>query len=101
MSIERRQRKKGTVWRVQWREGNRNRSRTFDLKRDAAAFEAKIRLSKRRGDLADLDAGRQKLEGFVRDWQRIYADPRLERRTLVLYSGYLRNHILPRLGKLE
>jgi integrase len=101
MSIERRVRKKGAVYVVWWREGSRMRNRTFALKKDAEAFEATIRLAKRRGDLENLDAGKQSLEAFTEDWWRTYAEPRLERRTLVLYEGYLRNHILPYLGRLE
>jgi integrase len=101
MSIERRQRKKGVVYVVWWREGARNRNRTFDRKKDAEAFEAQIKLSKRRGDLADLDAGKQRFADFADEWWSRYAEPNLERKTLAAYESVLKRHILPRLGGFE
>lgn len=62
--IQRRKRKKrdGTeyvVWRVRWHdETGAERSRTVDSRADAEALEAKIKLAKRAGDLAALDAGK-------------------------------------------
>jgi integrase len=101
MSVQRRQRKKGVVWRVQWRDGQHHRSLSFERKRDAEAFEAKIRLSKRQGDLADLDAGRQRLVDFAQEWHERYAEGNLERNTLLSYASVWQRHILPRLGRLE
>jgi hypothetical protein len=68
MSIEKRKRKKGYVYVVWWKdEARRSHNKTFDLKRDAQAFEAKIKLAKRQGELADLDAGKEPLVEFVEE----------------------------------
>lgn len=43
MSIEKRTNGDGTrAWRVRWREGQRNRVRTFRTRRDAELFEADL-----------------------------------------------------------
>lgn len=34
--------KRGKVWRVRWKEGDRFRSRTFDRKKDADSFDAEL-----------------------------------------------------------
>ena len=51
MSVERR----GDKWRVRYLDGDRHRSRTFDLKADAQAFDQETRRRKQRGTLADAD----------------------------------------------
>src|SRR5437870_12164782 len=72
--IQRRERRRrdGTtyaVWRVRWHEADgAERNRTFDRRADAVAFEAKVRLAKRAGDLPSLDAGRQTLAEFAEEW---------------------------------
>lgn len=101
MSIERRQRLKGTVWIVRWREVGGFRSRTFDRKRDADAFDAKLRLAKRRGGLEELDAGRQSLREFLDEWWRLYAEHHLTGKTLKLYAGFRDRYLFPRLGDFE
>jgi hypothetical protein len=45
MSIHR---TKASKWEVRYREGRRNRSKTFDLKEDARAFEAEARVRRAR-----------------------------------------------------
>ena len=98
MSIERISRKRGTGWRVRWRDGARNRARTFDRKADAAAFEAEVRRRRIAGDLRPLEAGRETLQGFAEEWWRLYALPNLARTTLESYSSLWDAHVLPRLG---
>ena len=82
MAIVKVQRKtKDSVYRVRWKdEAGKWHSRTFDRKRDAEAWEAKVVLAKRRGDLDDLDAGQQRLEDFVEEWWQLEAEPGLRRR---------------------
>ena len=46
MSVERHRDK----WRVRWRDGTRNRARTFDLKKDALAWDAEVRRRRQLGD---------------------------------------------------
>lgn len=102
MAIRRVQRKRGPSYVVTWRESNRRqRSRSFDRKKDAEAFEAKIRIAKRRGDLDDLDAGKQKLADFLAEYWRLDAEPRLSPKTLALYKSWRARHIEPQLGKVE
>ena len=89
------------AWRVQWYDGNERRSRTFERKQDAVAFEARVRLAKRRGDLEDLDAGRQTLSDFAAEWESRYAKPNLERNTLLSYEILWSCHVAPRLGSFQ
>jgi len=102
VAIRKVQRKKGTSYVVTWRdEGRRQYSRSFDRRKDADAFEAKVTLHERRGELDDLDAGKQRLRDFVAEWWRIEAEPHLTPKTLQLYASSRRRHILPRLGDVE
>jgi hypothetical protein len=99
MSIERIERKDGTVWRVRWRdERGRNRARVMGLKRDVDAFEAEIKRRKRLGELALMDAGRERLDDFVTGtWVGSHA-AHLSPRTRQTYSSSYDRHISPRLG---
>src|SRR3954449_7009933 len=105
--IERRERRRrdGTVyavWRTRWRdEAGIERSITFDRAADARAWEAKIRMMKRRGALAELDAGTETLAEFVEEWWLIYAGPNLERSTLRTCAQMWNGHALPRLGGVQ
>jgi integrase len=66
MSVEKVVRKSGeTVHRVRWRQGGRNRARTFSTQRDALDFEAERRRAARAGTLAQLDAGTESLDEYV------------------------------------
>ena len=104
--VERRERRRrdGTVyavWRARWRdEQGVERSKTFDRAADARAWEAKIRMMKRSGALAELDAGTETLAEFVEEWWRVYAGPNLERATLRAYAILWNGHALPRLGAI-
>lgn len=105
--IEKRERKRRDgstyfVWRTRWRdETGAERSKTFDRAADARAFEAKLRLLKRTGALADVDAGTETLAEFVEEWWKVYAGPNLERATLRVYAQLWNGHALPRLGQLQ
>jgi integrase len=76
------------------------RSRTFSKKKDAEAWESKIKLAKRQGELATLDAGRQPLEEFASEWWRLYARPTLAPKTLALYESLCTRLLYPRLGRI-
>jgi len=102
MSVHKRAlRNQRTVWSVRWREGDRNRSRDFDRKRDAEVFDADLRRRRRLGDLDLLDAGRETLADFATEWWRVYAEPNLGAKTLRMYADLWDRHVLPRLGSLE
>jgi integrase len=89
------------VWRVRWRQGQRNRSKVLGRKRDAEAFDAELRRRRRLGELGLMDAGNQKLADFGQEWWQLYAEPNLSRATLRLYAMLWDTHILPRLGDLK
>ena len=95
MSIERVSRKNGVVWRVRWRDSDRNRARTFDRKADATAFEAEVRRRKRVEDLASLDAGRETLQEFAEEWWQLHALPNLAPATLANYAHALGRSCAP------
>jgi integrase-like protein len=102
VAIERIARQRGHAYRVKWRDDHgRQRSKTFPLKRDADAYEAKIKLAKRQGDLGELDAGRERLEDFIAEWWRLDAEPRLADSTRAYYAWLRDKHIVPRIGHLQ
>lgn len=102
MSVEKVVRKDGqVVWRVRWRQGQRNRSKVLGRKRDAEAFDAEIRRRRRLGELGLIDAGNERLADFGQEWWRLYAEPNLSRSTLRLYAMLWDTHILPRLGGMK
>ena len=89
------------LWRVRWREGGRNRSRTIGRKRDAEAFDAELRRRRRMGELSGLDASEQTLAAFAEEWWELHAKPSLAPATLELYAMLLDAHIVPRLGAMR
>jgi len=81
----------------------RERPATFPrdgTKRDAELFEADLTRRKRLGQLAQIDAGRQTVAQFAREWWRIHAEPNLATRTRETYAAVFDKHILPRVGGL-
>jgi hypothetical protein len=86
--IEKRERKRRdgkayAVYRVRCYEADgRERSRTFDSRADAKAFEGKVRTPKRFDGRAQLDAGTETIAEFAPEWRELYAKPSLERATL-------------------
>ena len=90
------------VYRVLWRDERRRlRSRTFTRKRDAETWEAKVKLAKRQGELAALDAGKQTLEEFAAEWWKLYATPNLAPKTLELYQSFCDRLLYPHLGHVS
>jgi integrase len=101
VSIRRLERKGGTRWEVRYRDGRRNRSRAFDRKKDAVAFESEVKRRKRLGALAELDAGEERLADFGQQWWRLHAKPNLAPSTLKSYASVWDLHVLPHLGDHE
>jgi hypothetical protein len=99
MSVQRRRRPDGTLaWRVRWREGERWRSRTFDLKADALDFDAQVRRLRRLGQLATLDAGTETLDLYVTDtWGPAHL-PTLAPKTCAVYASVYDQHLAATLG---
>src|SRR3954451_4597019 len=94
MSVHR----KGQKWVVRYREGDCNRSRTFDRRRDADRFDAEVTRRRQLGDLAAFDAGRESLDDFVtQTWAPTYAVT-LAPKTRQHYANLYDFHISPELG---
>jgi integrase len=86
------------VWRD---ESGRSDSRTFSLKRDADAWDAKVKLAKRQGELAAMDAGRQRFSEFDGEWWRLYAEPNLAPATLKSYADIRVRRLIPFFGSMQ
>jgi integrase len=98
MSVHWEPRASGGIWKVRWRQGGRQRAATFDSERDALDFDAKVRLARRSGELAQLDAGRVTLEDYAEQWWRRYAEPNLAVSTQAMYALQLDRRIVPTFG---
>ena len=97
MSVHR----KDQGWVTRWREGGRQRSRAFDRKRDAVAWDAEVRRRRRLGELDLLEAGRETLDEFASEWWRLYAEPNLAAATRTRYAEVWDKHVLRRIGSME
>jgi integrase len=99
VSVKRVERADGPRYIVWWKNDLRQtQNKTFRRKADADAFDAKIKLAKRSGDLEVIDAGKETLNQFHQEWRRLYAEHHLATKTLVEYDRYLKQDILPALG---
>lgn len=97
MSVHR----KDQGWVARWREGGQHRSRAFDRKRDAIAWDAEVRRRRRLGELDMLDAGRETLDEFASEWWSFYAEPNLAAATRTRYAEVWDKHVLGRIGGME
>jgi integrase len=89
-----------TGYTVRWRDGARNRQRSFDRRADAQRWDGEVRRRRQLGTLAQLDAGVVTLNTYVVDtWAAIYA-PMLAPRTREVYAHTYDRHIAPTLGAL-
>jgi hypothetical protein len=89
MSVKRVERRDGPRYIVEWKDDlRRGHNKTFRRKGDADAFDAKIKLSKRTGEFASFDAGKEPLRDFCEEWVRLYAEPHLAKATR---EGYRRS----------
>ena len=106
VEIRQRKRRDGTVYwqyRVRWTDPGTRKRRVeiFDKPDDAQDFQASLRLLKRRGQLEDLDRGRQLLVDFFHEVYWPSAVRTLERNTIESYASAWNLHILPQLGVLQ
>lgn len=58
------------VYRVRWRDGDRNRSRSFDRRADAEQFDAEERRRQRMGAHAPAEPSRDRLDDWLETWVR-------------------------------
>jgi integrase len=75
----------------------RSAPHTFDRKSDAARWLSLKQAEISKGEWLAPELGEQKFREFADQWMR---DRVLKARTAELYSGLLRNHLLPTLGEL-
>jgi integrase len=87
-------------WDVRWREGRKNRSRTFDRKRDAELFSREARRTRQMGGIVPSRTGNQTLEEFALHWWLGKRDE-LAPKTRHEYEAMLARHIVPYLGHLQ
>lgn len=85
-------------WEVRWRENGHHRSKCFTRKADGARFEAKVVLARERGDVLELDRGKETLAEFVETWWARYAIPELSDKTRDDYGRAWEKHVRGALG---
>lgn len=88
-------------WEARERLGGRDSrrlSRTFDRKGDAERWVDEIRRMRQMGQVAQLDAGRQRLDEFIETYWVVHAIPNLQQSTRDLYGHVWEKHIRHRLG---
>ena len=105
MSVQRVEREDGSVvWKVRWRDGGREsraRSRTFDRKADAQAFDDELRRRRRLGEMATVVGSHDTLDHYVSEtWAKTHAVT-LARSTARTYAGLYDLHVSPYLGRLK
>jgi integrase len=101
MSVHKGSRANGkAVYIVRWREGARNRRRTFDRRRDAELWDAEVRRRRQLGALRTLDAGRETLNEYVADTFVPTNVATLARATREHYVSTYDLHIAPHLGSV-
>ena len=103
MSIHRRRRSDGDwSYQVKWRDDRDEwKSKTFRRKKHAEAFEDEIKRNKRLGSSIDMDAGKETLAEFGKEWWRAHAEPNLRENTRKRYASLWDCHVLPRLGAVR
>lgn len=96
-SINKRQRKAGTRWRVMWRlDDGEQRSRTFDSYDEARRFKTEVEALEQAGRAPDPQKGAQTLS----EWSEAFmATLHLKPQTEANYRSLLRSRILPTFGK--
>lgn len=88
-------------YRIEKMLGGERHSRTFDLRRDAVAWEAQITADYDRGVFIPPDRLREKVADRLDAWLELkHADPNFASSSHDLYSLMVRKHIKPHLGRL-
>jgi integrase len=90
--------RKGAKWVVRYREGERNRSRSFDRKGDAERFDVEVTRRRQLGVLASLDGGQGTLDEYVTGTWAPTHGVTLAPKTRRHYAGLYDHHIAPVLG---
>jgi integrase len=90
--------RKGSKWVVRYRDGERNRSRSFTRKADADRFDAEVTRRRELGTLSSLGAGRETLDHFVTDVWAPTHGVTLAPKTRKNYATLYHHHVGPYLG---
>jgi integrase len=93
--------RKGAKWVVRYREGDRNRSRSFGRKSDAARFDIEVSRRRELGVLGSLDGGRETLDEFVTQTWAPTHGVTLAPKTRKHYASLYDHRIAPTLGPLR
>jgi len=105
VEIRERQDAQGPYWifRVRWKDPATGARvvETLDSPQEALDFRAQLRLLRRRGELVDLDRGRETLDVFVQEWFRDWASANVAPSTLRAYASIWNRHFLDRVGSLQ
>ncbi len=88
------------MYKVRWREGTRNRSRSFARRRDAEAWDAHVRRLRQMRGAEEMLTSDVTLADYAAEWWATHAEPNLAARTLVIYGTALDLRILPAFGHL-
>jgi len=97
-SIAKRETNRGVRYDVRYRlPAGQVRTKTHRTRKEAERFAAITEADKARGGIVDPRAGRATLAEYAAAW--IDGKPELRPRTVDLYEGLLRLHVLPELGE--
>jgi len=90
------------VFVVRWTDPatSKKLAETCATPQEALDFKAQLRLMRRRGNLEDLDRGREPLSEFAGTWLRQHAASHLTRKTLKNYTATYNLHVHPHVGGL-
>jgi len=88
-------------WEARYREGRRNRSKTFDLKEDARSFEAEARVRRQRGEHVRRSSDTPTLSDFFADWIDRRRAAGLKEATLKTNLLIFNKHLDPYLGGMR
>ena len=86
-------------WRVRWSEDGQSRSKTFDLKQDAALFEAKLRSGV--SSVATLEQEALTFSAWAERWFNEYAKIEKSETTWSTDLSSIRMHLNPVLGSMR
>jgi len=99
-SIEKRSRVGHFVWRAHYRTpAGEQRSKTFDRRRDAERLLATVESDKSAGSFADPARGRVTISDWSTHW--LQSQTHLKPSTQERYAGILREHVVPRWGRIK
>ena len=91
----------GNAWKVRWREGDRNRSRSFERKRDADRFDAEQRRLRQLRGVDHVIGDDTTLSAWASKWWTDFAEVHLHQRTQANYATQLDTRIIPELGGMR